>query len=194
MPGVEALAQRGNATGAVDILAVAGAAGIDIARLRFAAGGAGIEVDIEHAGRADELQLAGIAFPDLEPGAPNWRASSPAVAPITPSSPGAASVWRRQRRLSHRRAQGLAHGRQARMLCAARRAGGAALGTSRLAGEAQAASSGSAASRAQQSSASRKFARIGIAPPHCLPGAVCQRHAALRMRLSSGKPPASRAR
>lgn len=58
--------ERRNAGSTIDIAAIA-APRIEISRLGLKLPGGGIEVDIQHAGSAAELQLAGIAFPDIEP-------------------------------------------------------------------------------------------------------------------------------
>ena len=58
--------ERRNAGSTIDIAAIA-AARIEISRLGLKVLGGGIEVDIQHTGGAAELQLAGIAFPDIEP-------------------------------------------------------------------------------------------------------------------------------
>src|SRR5262245_35244837 len=60
-------AERGDAGGAVDILALR-RAGIDIARYGFLALVPRIEIDVEHAGRAGELQAPGIALMRVEIG------------------------------------------------------------------------------------------------------------------------------
>ena len=66
LPLFSAASQRRNASGAINLLTVAGAARLDIGGLRFAARLGGIEEDIEHAGGSDILQLAGIALGYVE--------------------------------------------------------------------------------------------------------------------------------
>ena len=63
-----ATAQRCDAGCPVYFLPIAGAARFDIGRLRLASRCRRIEIDVEHARLAGKLQLAGVTFPDIEPG------------------------------------------------------------------------------------------------------------------------------
>src|SRR5690606_30989457 len=64
--GLSPAGQRLRASGTVDFLAVAGSAGLDVSCHGFAAGPQRIEEHVEHAGRAGELELASVAFADVE--------------------------------------------------------------------------------------------------------------------------------
>ena len=61
-------AQGRDAGGAVDLLAVAGAAGLDIGCACRTTGFRRIEEYVEDTGASGKLQLARIPFPDVEPG------------------------------------------------------------------------------------------------------------------------------